>query len=216
MPVEPPPSQWEFPDPTDAPSDLIAVGADLDPGTLLAAYRRGMFPMPDPGARRAERVAWFSPNPRGIIPIDRLHVSRSLRRSLRRYEVRCNTRFLDVITACADPRRPGAWITPAIIAAYSRLHDLGWVHSIETYDRDDTLVGGLYGVRINRFFAGEAMFSAAVDASKVALVRLVEQLQRDGVMLLDVQWTTPHLASLGAVDIARGDYLDLLADAIRA
>ncbi|MDQ3737962.1 MAG: leucyl/phenylalanyl-tRNA--protein transferase [Actinomycetota bacterium] len=219
MPIEPPPTAWQFPDPLSAASDLVAVGGDLEPGSLLAAYRRGLFPMPDPGARRGDRIAWFSPDPRGVLPLDGLHVSHSLARSRRRYRVARDQRFGDVVEACADPSRPGAWITPEIIEAYARLHRLGYAHSFETYDDRDgsgALVGGLYGVRIGRFFAGEAMFHTATDASKVALVELVGWLRGEGVVLLDVQWVTPHLESLGAVAIPRGDYLVALARAVEA
>ena len=185
------------------------MGADLEPGTLLAAYRSGLFPMPF----GRKRIAWFSPDPRGIIPLDGLRVSRSLRRSLRRFDVRRDTAFADVIVRCGDARRAGGWITPAFVRAYVRLHELGWAHSVECYDGDE-LVGGLYGVRIERFFAGESMFHSATDASKVALVRLVEWLRTSGGQLLDVQWPTPHLASLGAVAVPRHRYLELLADAV--
>jgi leucyl/phenylalanyl-tRNA--protein transferase len=198
--------------PSDGPiddSDIVAVGADLEPGTLLAAYRNGLFPMPFD--RR--RIAWFSPDPRGIIPLDGLHVSRSLRRSVRRYEPRMNTRFREVMEACGDPRRPGGWINRAFIDAYTRLHELGWAHSLEVY-ADDRLVGGVYGVRIDGFFAGESMFHRATDASKVALVHLVDWLRDTRATLFDVQWTTPHLRSLGAVDIPRTEYLDLLNEAV--
>ena len=187
------------------------MGADLEPGTLLAAYRSGLFPMPF----GRKRIAWFSPDPRGIIPLDGLRVSRSLRRSLRRFDVRQDTAFADVIVRCGDARRAGGWITPAFVRAYVRLHELGWAHSVECYDGDE-LVGGLYGVRIERFFAGESMFHSATDASKVALVRLVEWLRASGGQLLDVQWPTPHLTSLGAVAIPRRRYLELLADAVRS
>ncbi len=210
VPIEPPPSRWVLPgDPPIDDGGLVAIGADLEPGTLLAAYRAGLFPMPFD--RR--RTAWFSPDPRGILPLDGLRVSRSLRRSLGRYEVRFDTRFRAVMEACADPRREGAWITRPFIGAYTTLHEMGWAHSIETY-RDGELVGGLYGVRIAGLFAGESMFSTATDASKVALVRLVEWLDEHGVELLDVQWTTPHLASLGAVAIPRHEYLDRLQRAV--
>lgn len=206
-PIDPPPSRWRLPD--DGPVDesgLVALGGDLEPGTLLDAYRAGLFPMP----YRRRQIAWFSPDPRGIIPLDGLHVSRSLRRSVRRYDVSVDQAFVEVMVACADRRRPGAWIDRAIITAYTRLFELGWAHSVETW-RDGDLVGGLYGVRIDRFFAGEAMFHRATDASKVALVHLVDLLRADGVELLDVQWTTPHLRSLGAVDISRAEYLERLA-----
>lgn len=211
-PVEPPPSRWEMPTggPIDA-SGVVAVGADLEPGTLLAAYRSGLFPMPFD----AKRMAWFSPDPRGILPLDGLRVSRSLRRSMRRFAVTFNTRFAEVIDACADPSRQGAWIDRRIRAAYLHLHELGWAHSVEVLDPDTgALVGGLYGVWIRRFFAGESMFHRATDASKVALVHLVERLRADGVTLLDVQWSTPHLASLGVVEIPRREYLDRLAEAV--
>ncbi len=194
--------------PTDPPADpsgIVAIGADLEPGTLLAGYRAGLFPMPFD--RR--RIAWFSPDPRGILPLDGLRVTRSLRRSLQRYEVRVDTAFREVMTACGDPRRSGAWINRSILDAYDRLHRSGWAHSVETY-LDGELVGGLYGVRIDGFFAGESMFHHATDASKVALVHLVDILHAIGVTLLDVQWTTPHLVSLGAIDVDRSTYLDLL------
>jgi leucyl/phenylalanyl-tRNA--protein transferase len=161
------------------------------------------------------RIAWFSPDPRGIIPLDGLRVTRSLRRSLRRFDVRRDTTFAEVMLRCGDPRRAGGWITPPFVRAYSRLHELGWAHSVECYDDAGALVGGLYGVRIGGLFAGESMFHSATDASKVALVRLVEWLRDSDGRLLDVQWPTPHLATLGAVAIPRPQYLDLLADAVR-
>jgi leucyl/phenylalanyl-tRNA---protein transferase len=208
---EPPPTRWRLPDPELADQDGIAgVGADLEPGTLLAAYRTGLFPMPL--GRRS--IAWFSPDPRAVIPLDGLRVTRSLRRSCARYEVRRDTAFGDVMVRCADPRRPGGWITSKFVRAYVRLHQLGWANSFECYE-DGELVGGLYGVRIGGFFAGESMFHTATDASKVALVALVEWLRDTGGQLLDVQWMTPHLRSLGAVDLRRRDYLDRLDDAIR-
>src|SRR5690606_31852553 len=196
-PIEPPPSRWTMP--TDPPLDesgVVALGADLEPGTLLAAYRAGLFPMP----YDRRRIAWFSPDPRGVIPLDGLRVSRSLRRSVRRFEARVDTCFELVMERCAEPNRRGGWITTDFIRAYTRLHELGWAHSVEVYD-DDDLVGGLYGVRVGRLFAGESMFHVATDASKVALVHLVDWLRATGTTLLDVQWTTPHLASLGAVDM---------------
>jgi leucyl/phenylalanyl-tRNA---protein transferase len=210
LPIEPPPSRWRLPSPDAADeSGLCGVGADLAPGTLLAAYRTGIFPMPV----RKRVVGWWSPDPRGVIPLDRLIVPRSLRRSRRRYEVRFDTRFRAVMERCGDPQRPHGWITPQFVDAYEALHRMGWVHSVETY-LDGRLVGGLYGVRINELFAGESMFSLATDASKVALVALVEWLNDSGATLLDVQWTTPHLASLGAVDMERQRYLELLEEAI--
>ena len=218
--VEPPPSEWAFPDPAGADGDLVTVGADLEPGTILAAYRTGLFPMPlaMPGVRRARQVlGWWSPDPRGILPLDGLVVSRSLRRSLRRFEIRVDTAFDEVVAACADPRRTGAWITDGIRRAYGRLHELGWAHSVEAWSVEDgTLAGGLYGLSIGGLFAGESMFHHRTDASKVALVGLVERLRADGEedRLLDVQWATEHLASLGVVEIARDAYLGRLENII--
>jgi leucyl/phenylalanyl-tRNA--protein transferase len=190
---------------------VVGIGADLEPGTLLAAYRRGLFPMPISGS---PQLAWWSPDPRGVIPLDGLRVSRSLRQSCGRYEIRVDTAFDEVIRACADPERDGGWITPDVVGAYTRLHDLGWVHSIEAWDEEGELAGGLYGVAVGGLFAGESMFHRGRDASKVALVGLVERLREAGASLLDVQWTTPHLISLGAVDIRRRRYLQLLSAAV--
>jgi leucyl/phenylalanyl-tRNA--protein transferase len=189
---------------------IVGFGADLEPGTLLAAYRSGLFPM------RVERrvLAWWSPDPRGILPLDGLHVSRSLRRSARRLTVTVDTAFEAVMRGCADPRRPHGWIDDSFVAAYTRMHELGWGHSVEVWDASGTLVGGIYGLRIERFFAGESMFHRVSDASKVALWHAVDLLRLDGVVLFDVQWTTPHLRSLGAIDVDRDDYLARLRDAI--
>ena len=215
MPVEPPPTPWRFPcgagEITAAAGDreLVAAGADLEPGTLLAAYRAGMFPMPVARGR----MGWWSPEPRGVIPLDGLRVSRSLRRSAARYELRVDTAFGEVIAACADRRRAGAWIDGAVLAAYTRLHELGWVHSVEAWDAGG-LAGGLYGVAVGGLFAGESMFHHRTDASKVALVGLVERLHRGGGLLLDVQWATDHLRSLGAVERPRAEYHRLLAEAM--
>ncbi len=210
-------SRWEFPDARTLPSDqdFIGVGADLEPGTLLAAYQAGYFPMPvEAGIRKRSQIGWFSPDPRGTLPLDGLLVSRSLRRSLRRYRVTFNQAFPSVIAACGDPRRPQGWIDDKIKAAYTRLHQLGFAQSVETWE-DDTLVGGLYGVSLGGLFAGESMFHLQTDASKVALVHLVELLRDGQPRLLDVQWATEHLQSLGVVETKRTDYLDHLALACR-
>jgi leucyl/phenylalanyl-tRNA---protein transferase len=209
-PTEPPPCEWSFPSPDVADTGgLVAVGGDLAPGTLLAAYRTGLFPMP---VERSQ-LGWWSPDPRGVIPLDGLRVTKSVRRSLRRYDIRTDTAFASVMVRCADPSRPHGWITRSFVDAYARLHDLGWAHSVEAW-RGDELVGGLYGVAVGGLFAGESMFHTATDASKVALVHLVALLHRYGYRLLDVQWVTPHLASLGAVEVTRTAYLDLLAGAL--
>ena len=163
---------------------------------------------------RREVLAWWSPDPRAILPLDGLRISRSLRRSLRRFEVRVDTAFDQVVDACADPSRPGAWITPAVAAAYGELHRLGHAHSVEAWTADGRLAGGLYGVGIGSLFAGESMFHHERDGSKVALVALVEWLRARGATLLDVQWSTPHLASLGVIEVPRPRYLELLAEAV--
>jgi leucyl/phenylalanyl-tRNA--protein transferase len=227
-PVEPAPSRYAF-RPLDAVppgEELVGLGADLEPGTILAAYRSGLFPMP---VSRRGPVGWWSPDPRGVLELDQLRVSRSLRSACRRFEIRIDTAYDDVIRACADPRRPSGWIRRDVIEAYARLHELGWVHSVEAWSVDesgaDRLAGGLYGVAIGGLFAGESMFHRERDASKVALVALVERLQAAGVSdlaadpdapkrLLDVQWATDHLASLGASETARPDYLARLRQAL--
>jgi leucyl/phenylalanyl-tRNA--protein transferase len=207
------PSRWSFPPAAQWPDDdVIAMGGDLEPATLIAAYRSGIFPMSLeslPGV-----IVWWSPNPRGILPLDKLRVTRSMRQSAKRFDVRIDTRFVDVIRACSNPSRESGWITEEFIAAYTALHELGWAHSVEVFDRDGRLAGGLYGVRVNGVFAGESMFYLQRDASKVALMALVELMRQTGMTLLDVQWQTKHLESLGAIEIARERYLALLAEAL--
>jgi leucyl/phenylalanyl-tRNA--protein transferase len=211
-PEEPAPTGWRFPSPSVAgDNDLVAVGGDLEPGTILRAYRQGLFPMNV--SRR--QLGWWSPAQRGVIPLDGLHVSRSLRRSCRRYRLSVDRAFRVVMSACANPKRPHGWITPAFIDAYSRLHELGWAHSVEAWTDDGELAGGLYGLRIGGLFAGESMMHRERDASKVALVGLVGLLRVSQATLLDVQWLTPHLRSLGAVPVTREDYLRQLAGAVR-
>ena len=215
--VEPPPSVWALPDPLAADEDgVCGIGADLAPGTLLAAYRRGLFPMHLD--RRARHLGWWSPDPRGILPLDRMHVSRSLHRSAGRFEVRVDTAFDEVIAACAAPRTTGGhWIHPPIVAAFIELHHLGWALSVVAWElATGKLAGGLYGLSIGGLFAGESMFHRVTDASKVALLGLVRALTADGVAgrLLDVQWVTPHLASLGAVGVPVEEYQRRLAAAL--
>jgi leucyl/phenylalanyl-tRNA--protein transferase len=203
--------RWAMPSPDLADeAGFVAAGADLEVATLLDAYRAGLFPMPV----RRNVVGWWSPDPRGIIPLDGLIVSRSLAQSCRRLRVTIDTSFVEVMRACGDPSRPHGWINRSFIEHYTALHHIGYAHSIEVRDGSGGLVGGLYGVRIGRFFAGESMFHIARDASKVALVALVEAMRTGGLGLLDVQWTTPHLVSLGAIDIPRHRYLALLADVV--
>ena len=186
------------------------MGGDLEPGTLLEAYRAGYFPMPL-GRRQ---LGWFSPDPRAILPAGGVHRSRTLARHLRRFEFTIDTCFERVVEACGDPARPHGWITPAVVEAYARLHHSGWAHSIEVW-QDGELVGGLYGVSIGAFFAGESMFHRATDASKAAMVHLDGIMQSVEDSLVDVQWQTPHLASMGVVEVSRRDYLDRLRVACR-
>ncbi|MFL6070125.1 MAG: leucyl/phenylalanyl-tRNA--protein transferase [Actinomycetes bacterium] len=227
MPEEPPPTRWALPNvdllpPELAREDLVGFGGDLEPGTLLAAYRAGLFPMHVPfesdedesGEGDLLEIGWWSPEPRGVLPLDRLVVSRSLRQSSRRLRTSIDADFAAVVEGCASARTEGQWINEDIRRAYLDLHALGWAHSIETW-QGDVLVGGLYGVSIGGLFAGESMFHRATDASKVALMRLVDELGSDGIeRLLDVQWVTPHLASLGAVEVSRSEYQRRLAAAL--
>ena len=206
-------NRWRFPPTADWPDgDVIAAGGDLEAATLVAAYRQGLFPMSIEGRDRI--LGWWSPDPRGIVPLDGLRVTRSLRQSARRFEIRVDTCFTAVMRACGDPSREDGWITGEFIAAYTLLHRLGWAHSVEVFDREGRLAGGLYGVRVNGLFAGESMFHAQRDASKVALMALVQLMRDSGLRLLDVQWCTEHLASLGAVEVPRRHYLGFLADAL--
>ena len=200
------------PSPDDA-DEVVGLSREPSAHALLVGYARGLFAMPAaPGL-----VAWWSPQPRGVLPLDGLRVSRSLRRSLRRYEVTVDIAFPAVLGACADPRRPGAWISAQLARQYTALHAQGHACSVEVWDPDGDLAGGLFGVVLGGLFAGESMFSRRADASKVALVRLVEALGGpEGAgegRLLDVQWATDHLRSLGAVDVDRRRYADLLARA---
>jgi leucyl/phenylalanyl-tRNA---protein transferase len=211
-PIEPPATSWVFPDPREADDDLVAVGADLAPGTVLNAYRQGLFPMPMDTAG----LAWWCPMRRGVLRPGGMHVSRSLRASARRFTASVDAAFGAVVDGCADPRRPGGWIDADIKAAYLELHKLGWAHSVEVWSGGD-LVGGLYGVGLGGLFAGESMFHRQTDASKVALLRLVELLD-DGERprLVDVQWATPHLRSLGVTEVSREQYLRSLPELIAA
>jgi leucyl/phenylalanyl-tRNA--protein transferase len=206
-------THWRLPPPSEWPdSDLLALGADLEPSTLVNAYRCGAFPMGV--SELGDGLGWWSPNPRGVLPLDGLRVTRSMRQSSKRFEIRVDTCFTSVIRACADPSRESSWITEAFIQAYTRLHELGWAHSVEVFDRRGELVGGLYGLRIDGYFSGESMFHAERDASKVAMMALGDLMRSSGMTLLDVQWCSDHLASLGAIAIPRSTYLEQLAAAL--
>ena len=220
-PVGLPPSPWSFADvvaaaqevPVEHADDLIGAGADLEPGTLLAAYRAGVFPMEVAGL---DVMGWWSPIERGVLELDALRVSRSLRRSMRQVMVSVDRDFAGVLVGCAQSGRPGDWITPEIGAAYTRLHELGWAHSVEVWSAG-ALVGGLYGVALGGLFAGESMFHVRTDASKVALAALVEVLRSaPGPALVDVQWRTQHLATLGVHSLPRSAYLSRLPDLVAA
>ena len=203
-PVLLPPPVWDFTSARWPEDDCVAAGADLEPSTLVEAYRNGLFPMPDGG-----QLLWWCPLERGVLEPARIRVSRSLRASTRRFTITVDQDFAGVVAGCADPRRPGAWIDRSIARAYQRLHEFGWAHSIEVRDDDGALVGGLYGVAVGRLFAGESMFHRVRDASKVALVALNELLesQAGSDYLVDTQWQTPHLASLGVTTVRREEYL---------
>ena len=185
----------------------------LTPSILLSAYAQGVFPM----AEEDGTVYWYDPDPRTIIPLDRFHISRSLARRLRKgdFTVRYDTAFEDVMVACAAPApgREETWISDELIEVYCRLHALGYAHSVETW-MDNTLVGGVYGVSLGGLFAGESMFSRRTDASKIALVHLVDRLNERNYRLFDVQFTTAHLKRFGAVEIPRVEYHHRLADAL--
>ena len=215
VPVEPPPSPWAFPPADSGDGDLVAVGADLRPGTLLAAYRGGLFPMAVDG-RRAGNGLVVARGAGRAARSPGCGSTRSLRQSARRFEIRVDTAFEEVVAACADPRRSGGWIDGDIASAYTELHRLGWAHSVEAW-RDDELAGGLYGVAIAGLFAGESMFTRARDASKVALMGLVDLLSDEYAdeRVLDTQWQTPHLATLGVVEVPRQEYLRRLDRALQ-
>jgi leucyl/phenylalanyl-tRNA--protein transferase len=197
-----------------SPNGLICAGGDLSPERIVDAYGHGIFPWFSEG----DPILWWSPDPRMVLFPDELRVSRSLRRNLARgaYETRFDTAFRDVIEACAAPRdgQGGTWIVPEMVHAYTRLHELGFVHSVESW-LDGELAGGLYGMALGKVFFGESMFARAPDASKVALVKLVERLRAQGFRVIDCQQSTPHLASLGAREIPRNAFAQLVQESIQ-
>jgi leucyl/phenylalanyl-tRNA--protein transferase len=201
-----------FPDPRYAPSDVVAMGEDLRVETLREAYRKGIFPWPHDGLP----LPWFSPRRRAVIFFDELHVGRSLRKAQKRAELTftIDRDFPAVIAECAAADRPdqdGTWIAPAMIAAYTRLHEAGDAHSVEVWE-GDTLAGGLYGVDCGGLFTGESMFHRRPEASKLALLFLIDHLRERGATLLDCQVMTPHMEALGAREISRARFLDALAE----
>jgi leucyl/phenylalanyl-tRNA--protein transferase len=202
-----------FPDPRYAPSDVVAMGEDLRVPTLREAYRKGIFPWPHDDLP----LPWFSPRKRALLFFEELHVGRSLRKQQKRspYRFTIDGDFRSVIRACAQSDRPdqdGTWIAPAIITAYTRFHDAGDAHSVEAW-AGEQLVGGLYGIDAGGVFTGESMFHRAPDASKLALLYLIDHLRERGAKFLDCQVMTPHMEALGAREVRRTQFLDLLADA---
>ncbi|WP_051232452.1 leucyl/phenylalanyl-tRNA--protein transferase [Acidipropionibacterium thoenii] len=205
-----------FGDPDQWPEqDLVAISGAFGPHLVLAALREGVFPMPVDGpevpAELRDGMGWWSPLKRANLPLDRIRVSSSLRKSARRYSTTVDRDFEAVLEGCADPHRPLGWIDDRIRQAYLFLHERGHVHSVETWDRQGRLVGGLYGVSVGGLFSGESMFhdpEHGTDASKTALIRLAVELAATEPRLLDVQWLTDHLASLGAVEQPRESYLE--------
>ncbi len=183
---------------------------EIEPEFLLKAYQLGVFPM----AMQDGDIAWFSPDPRGIIPLEDFHIPRGLKRTLKKqpFEMRINTAFRETMEGCAD--RSSTWIDESILTSYGVLHERGNAHSVETW-QDGRLVGGLYGVAIGGAFFGESMFSRVSEASKVALVHLVQRLRERGFLLLDTQWSTPHLAKFGCIEISRSKYMRLLESALQ-
>jgi len=201
-----------FPPPDDAVEGLVAVGGDLSPGRLLLAYRSGIFPWYDDGLP----ILWHSPDPRCVMPLDGLHVGRTLRRAIAKSElaVRFDTAFERVIRACMESARPGqdgTWITDEMERAYMRLHALGYAHSVESWAGDE-LVGGLYGVSLGHVFFGESMFTRQPNASKIALVALAERIARWGFRFIDAQVPTPHTVAMGAEEWSRAKFLRVLAE----
>jgi leucyl/phenylalanyl-tRNA---protein transferase len=212
----PPGSAIRFPDPATAlswPNGLLAAGGDLAPERLLAAYRLGVFPWYEAG----QPILWWCPNPRAVIFPAELHVSRRLRRYLARhpFEASFDASFAAVVDGCARPGDPGTgtWITPEMRAAYLRLHELGHAHSVEVWI-DDELAGGLYGVAIGRVFFAESMFSHVPNASKAAMIYLVQELLAGGFRVMDCQLPSRHLATMGARELPRRDFLALLSQSI--
>jgi leucyl/phenylalanyl-tRNA---protein transferase len=202
-----------FPDPATAPGDgPLAVGGDLEPETLVEAYSLGIFPWPDSRGR----LSWWSPDPRAVFPVGKVHVSRTLARTLRSGRFRCTVdrAFAEVVGACAHRPGEGTWIVPAMRRAYVHLHELGLAHSAEVWEGDE-LVGGIYGVSLGSAFMGESMFHRTTDASKAALVHLDRRLDAAGFRLFDAQLPTPHLERMGAEVMPRSSYLRALAEAVR-
>jgi len=206
-------SVWDFPTPEQMPKDdLVTLGADLKPETLIDSYKHGIFPMHLQIENKRE-IGWWSPQQRGILPLNKINISSSLKKSMKKYYVTFDQDFDAVIEGCGDDKRPKGWINKDIKTAYKKLFELGYVHSVEVWNKKDELVGGLYGVEVNGLFAGESMFHKQTDASKTAMVYLANQLKEaGGERIFDVQWQTPHLKSMGVIKISRAKYISLLPE----
>jgi len=209
-------SVWDFPTLEQMPQDdLVILGADLKPETVIDSYRHGIFPMHIEVANKRE-IGWWSPQQRGILPLDKINISKSLQKSMKKFRVTFDQAFDQVIDGCGDDKRPQGWINKEIKIAYKKLFELGYVHSVEVWNKKDELVGGLYGVEVNGLFAGESMFHKETDASKTAMVYLVNQLKEaGGERIFDVQWQTPHLKSMGVTKIPRSKYLSILPEVMK-
>lgn len=213
VPLEPCP--YLFPDPGEADAHgLVAVGGDFEPATIVAAYTAGAFPWPS----QEEELLWFSPDPRAVIECDGLHVSRRLARTIRtgRFRATVDLAFPKVMAACAVRPGEGTWITPDLFRAYVRLHELGWAHSVEIWDAEGRLAGGLYGLGVGAMFGAESMFHHVRDASKAAMVALMQHARAIGLQFIDIQVSTEHTQSMGAIEISRRAYLRRLAAALKA
>jgi leucyl/phenylalanyl-tRNA--protein transferase len=209
-------SVWDFPTLEQMPQDdLVILGADLKPETVIDSYQHGIFPMHIEVANKRQ-IGWWSPQQRGILPLNKINISKSLQKSMKKFHVSFDQAFDQVIDGCGDDKRPQGWINKEIKIAYKKLFELGYVHSVEVWNKNDELVGGLYGVEVRGLFAGESMFHKETDASKTAMVYLVNKLnEAGGERIFDVQWQTPHLKSMGVIEIPRKKYLSLLPEVMK-
>jgi leucyl/phenylalanyl-tRNA--protein transferase len=209
-------SVWDFPTLEQMPQDdLVILGADLKPETVIDSYQHGIFPMHIEVANKRQ-IGWWSPQQRGILPLNKINISKSLQKSMKKFHVSFDQAFDQVIDGCGDDKRPQGWINKEIKIAYKKLFELGYVHSVEVWNKNDELVGGLYGVEVKGLFAGESMFHKETDASKTAMVYLVNKLnEAGGERIFDVQWQTPHLKSMGVIEIPRKKYLSLLPEVMK-
>jgi leucyl/phenylalanyl-tRNA--protein transferase len=209
-----PPCGYAFAEMEPDDAGLVGHGADFEPSTIIEAYRAGCFPWPHPSYERL----WFSPDPRAIIPVGGLHVSRRLARRLRTggFRITVDGAFDQVIRGCAERGTEGTWITRSLMGAYVRLHELGWAHSVEAWTAEGEIAGGLYGIRVGRMFGAESMFRRVDGGSKVALAGFMQWCEAEGIELIDIQMLTQHTRALGGVEISRREYLNRLARATAA